>query len=105
MLLVDISGVDSCRDSLSRFEFRRAIVSSLAFFVEASSEGQSPGTLGTDHLEKWRVYHRIIQANEEIETEAAKMTSVPTRVYRTRVILVLFSRPIHRGDELKAFQP
>ena len=100
MLLVDISGVDSCRDGLSRFEFRRAIVSSLSFFVEASSEGQS---LGTDHLEKWRVYHQIIQANEEVETEAAKMTSVTTRIYRT--ILVLCSRPIHRGDELKAFQP
>lgn len=33
------------------------------------------------------------------------MTSLQTRVHRTRVILVLFTRPIHRGDELNAFQP
>ena len=66
ILLVDISGVDSCRDSLSRFEFRWVILSGLFFFIEARREGQSPDT---NYLGKWHVYHQIIQANKEIEPE------------------------------------
>ena len=78
------------------------------FSTTMEAEKRDPGNevgRDVDHRGKWRVYYKIIRANKGISPEAAEKTSLPTRFHRTRLILVLFTRPIHRSRERTEYIP